>query len=332
MTQETQTPLLELCDVHVHYGSSHAPLRAVDGVSLLVGRGECVGLVGESGCGKSTLGRALLRLERIQAGAVRFDGLDVLALHGEGLLAYRRRAQMVFQDPYGSLNPRLSIGATLEEVLKVHGLRDREARRAHASQLMGEVGLREDFLPRYPHEFSGGQRQRIGIARALAVQPDLIVADEPVSALDVSVQVQVLNLLRDIQMKRGISILFVAHDLAVVRYISQRVYVMYLGRIVESGPAADLYANPAHPYTAKLLAAVPDVEKGLRRHASPETTEKAADPVTSGRPAQGCSFAPRCPLVRDRCRSESPALRARSAGHFVACHFAEGIPPGEQTR
>ncbi len=316
-------PLLEVRDLHVHYGHHRNPLKAVDGVSLTVNRGECVGLVGESGCGKSTLGRAILRLEKIRSGEVLFDGKSVLPLRGAALKSYRRRAQMVFQDPYGSLNPRISIGGALEEVLKVHGMKDRVARQKRAAELLFEVGLRPEFVRRYPHEFSGGQRQRIGIARALAVGPELIIADEPVSALDVSVQVQVLNLLRDIQQKKGISLLFVAHDLAVVRYISQRVVVMYLGRIVESGPAESLYRQPAHPYTAKLLSAVPDVEKGLRKRAAKSATdEKSPDAIVLTRPEKGCAFAPRCPLVQAACGEKTPELREVGDGRLSACHFA----------
>lgn len=316
-------PLLDVRELHVHYGHHRNPLKAVDGVSLTVNRGECVGLVGESGCGKSTLGRAILRLEKIKSGEVLVDGTNVAPLRGAALKAYRRRAQMIFQDPYGSLNPRISIGGALEEVLKVHGMKDRAARQKRAEELLLEVGLRPEFVHRYPHEFSGGQRQRIGIARALAVGPELIIADEPVSALDVSVQVQVLNLLRDIQQKKGISLLFVAHDLAVVRYISQRVVVMYLGRIVESGPAESLYLQPAHPYTAKLLSAVPDVEKGLRKRASKAATEeKSPEAIVLTRPEKGCSFAPRCPLAQARCLEESPVLRTVGENHLSACHYS----------
>ena len=315
-------PLLEIQNLRVHYGPPRNPLKAVDGVSLTVNRGECVGLVGESGCGKSTLGRAVLRLEKWNGGDVLFEGKSVGSLRGAALKKYRKHAQMVFQDPYGSLNPRISIGGALQEVLKVHGEKDPVLRRIRAANLLLEVGLRPEFVHRYPHEFSGGQRQRIGIARALAVGPELIIADEPVSALDVSVQVQVLNLLRDIQQKKGISLLFVAHDLAVVRYISQRVVVMYLGRIVESGPADSLYRQPAHPYTAKLLSAVPDVEKGLRKREAKSVVEKISEP-TVARPTQGCSFAPRCPLAQTICREQSPALREIAPGRLSACHFAE---------
>ena len=320
------TPLLEVRDLRVHYGSGGRMLRAVDGVSLSVARGEVVGLVGESGCGKSSLGRAVLRLEPWHAGDVLLDGQSIRDLRGTALKAFRRRAQMIFQDPFGSLNPRLSVGSALDEVLRVHGERDASVRRDRCAALMQDVGLRPEQLGRYPHEFSGGQRQRIGIARALAVQPDLIVADEPVSALDVSVQVQVLNLMRDIQRDRGIALLFVAHDLAVVRYICQRVCVMYLGRLVETGDAGAVYARPMHPYTAALLAAIPDVEKGLRRRETKGagTSVSGSDALSAGRPATGCAFAPRCPLARERWRQETPLLREAAPGRWSACHF-----PGE---
>ena len=251
--------LLEVENLRVSFG----PLSAVDGVSLEVARGEIVGLVGESGSGKSTLGRAILRLENVASGRVVFDGQDVLSLRGEDLRRYRRRAQMIFQDPFSSLNPRIRIGDALEEPLMVHGLVPREERRARAGELLEMVGLRAEHLDRYPHEFSGGQRQRIVIARAMAVQPELVIADEPVSALDVSVQAQVLILMKELQRKTGCAYLFVAHDLAVVRNLCDRVLVMQKGRIVEAGPIAEVYDRPQHPYTQSLLAAVPDIERGL---------------------------------------------------------------------
>ena len=252
-------PLRTVQDLSVCFG----PLRAVDGVALDVGRGEIVGLVGESGSGKSTLGRAILRLENVESGRVEFDGQDVLSLKGEDLRRYRRRAQMVFQDPFSSLNPRIRIGDALEEPLAVHNIVPREARRARAGELLEMVGLQPEHLDRYPHEFSGGQRQCIVSARAMAVQPELIIADEPVSALDVSVQAQVLVLLKELQQRTGCAYLFVAHDLAVVRNLCDRVLVMQKGRIVEAGPIADVYDRPQHPYTQALLAAVPDIERGL---------------------------------------------------------------------
>jgi len=256
--------LLSVENLSVRFG----PLQAVGGVSLEVARGEIVGLVGESGSGKSTLGRAILRLEKVDSGRVVFDGQDVLSLKGEDLRRYRRRAQMVFQDPFSSLNPRIRVGDALEEPLAVHNIVPRESRRARAGELLEMVGLQQEHLDRYPHEFSGGQRQRIVIARAMAVQPELIIADEPVSALDVSVQAQVLILLKELQRKTGCAYLFVAHDLAVVRNLCDRVLVMQKGRIVESGPIEDVYDRPQHPYTQALLAAVPDIERGLEARQS----------------------------------------------------------------
>lgn len=262
---DPRNPLLTVHDVHVRFGSSRHPVRAVNGVSFDVQPGESVGLVGESGCGKTTLGRAIMRLTEFQSGTICFHGQDIAALRGAALKQYRKQVQMVFQDPYGSLNARLSVGQAIEEVLQVHGLKDRDARRAKAHHLFKAVGLDPAYLNRYPHEFSGGQRQRIGIARALAVDPRLLIADEPVSALDVSVQVQILNLLKDIQQSMQLALLFVAHDLAVVRYVCDRILVMNQGNVVESGTPQDLFTNPQHPYTRTLLAAVPDVEKGLAK-------------------------------------------------------------------
>ncbi|MFH0880032.1 MAG: ABC transporter ATP-binding protein [Lentisphaerota bacterium] len=314
-------PLAEIQDLRVVYGARNKTLQAVDGVSFAIRPGRSVGLVGESGSGKSTLGRALLRLEKIQSGRLLFEGRDLLALKGRGLKAFRRKAQMIFQDPAGSLNPRLSVGGALREVLFVHRVGDRLARRQRVAELLELVGLNPDCASRYPHEFSGGQRQRIGIARALALEPKLIVADEPVSALDVSVQVQILNLLRDIQKRMGLSYLFIAHDLAVVRYVCDEVLVMYKGRIVEQAAAERLYADPRHPYTRLLLASVPDVWKGLKSrsaaggrdaHDHENTTDKAA--------AAGCAFHPRCPWAIGRCRVESPALKEYARGHQTACH------------
>ena len=244
--------LVETHDVRVYFGSKRRPLRAVDGVSLAVGRGESVGLVGESGCGKSTLGRAILRLEPLHSGQILFEGADIANFSGQRLKQFRRQAQMIFQDPFGSLNPRMSVGHAIEEVLQVHGERSSHVRQGRAEDLFRAVGLDPAYLRRYPHEFSGGQRQRIGIARALAVKPSLLVADEPVSALDVSVQVQILNLMKDLKQAMNLSYLFVAHDLAVVRYVSDRIVVMYLGKMVESAPANELYVRAAHPYTEAL--------------------------------------------------------------------------------
>jgi oligopeptide/dipeptide ABC transporter ATP-binding protein len=288
--------------------------------------GESVGLVGESGCGKSTLGRAILRLEKITSGHVLFDATDISTLRGAGLKAFRRQAQMVFQDPFGSLNPRLSIGRAIEEVLLVHGEKSRSARRDRTAELLKSVGLDPEYARRYPHEFSGGQRQRIGIARSLAVNPKLLVADEPVSALDVSVQVQILNLFKDLQQSMSLTYLFVAHDLAVVRYVCSRLLVMYLGRIVESSPAAELYERPGHPYTEALLGAVPDVDRGLRdRKVGGRWVVLKGDIPSPSSLIKGCPFHPRCPRAKPRCSEEVPALRELSRSRFSACHFAEEL-------
>ncbi len=320
----TPAPLLEVQDVRVYYKTSGTLNRAVDGVSLTLNRGDCLGVVGESGCGKSTLGRAILQLEPIHSGQVLFQGESITQFTAERLKAFRRKAQMVFQDPYGSLNPRLSIGGAIEEVLKVHRLCEKNRRRARVSELLESVGLPASYADRYPHEFSGGQRQRIGIARALAVEPELIIADEPVSALDVSVQVQILNLLKDLKQRLNLTYLFVAHDLAVVRYLCPRVVVMYLGKLVETGDSEKVYQSPAHPYTQALLAAVPDVERALSARGTPRTSTMLRGDLSPAQAVvEGCAFHPRCPHAADVCRRQSPVLREVAPGHFCACHFAE---------
>jgi oligopeptide/dipeptide ABC transporter ATP-binding protein len=296
-------------------------VRAVDGVSFTIAAGETLGLVGESGCGKSTLARAVVRLIEPDAGRVTVAGEDVLALRPRALRALRRRMQIVFQDPAGALDPRLTVRAALAEPLAIHRLaRGAEAARRVAA-LLEEVGLDADLARRYPHELSGGQRQRVGIARALAVEPQFLVLDEPVSALDVSVAAQVLNLLADVQRRRRLTYLFIAHDLGVVKHIADRVAVMYLGKIVEAAPAAALYAAPRHPYTAALLAAAPVPDPGAQRRRIVLPGE-AASPLT---PPPGCPFHPRCPHPKKdaRCRTEPPALREVAPGHLAACHWAE---------
>jgi len=293
-------------------------VRAVDGVTFHVRRGETLGLVGESGSGKTTTGRALLRLIEPTAGEVRFDGADVLAMDGDELRKLRRRAQIVFQDPFASLNPRMTVGATIREVLKIHGLADsKEQADARIRELLELVGLRPEHRYRYPHEFSGGQRQRIGIARALSVEPDFIVCDEPVSALDVSVQAQVLNLLEDLQERLGIAFLFIAHDLSVVEHVSDRIAVMYLGRVVEYADAAALYREPRHPYSRALLSAVP-VPKPDREKSRIVLTGDVPSPSN---PPSGCPFHPRCPhpLKDQDCATIVPPLAEKAPGHFAAC-------------
>jgi oligopeptide/dipeptide ABC transporter ATP-binding protein len=292
-------------------------VKAVDDVSFDVARGETLALVGESGCGKTTTGRALLRLIEPTRGSVHFDGTDLMALEGEALRRMRRRLQIVFQDPYGSLNPRMTVGAAIREGLIVHRLAEGVEADRRVATLLDEVGLRPEVATRYPHEFSGGQRQRIGIARALAVEPSFVVCDEPVSALDVSVQAQVVNLLRDLQRDRGLSYLFIAHDLAVVSHMADRVAVMYLGRIVELAPRAALFATPRMPYTRALLSAVPVPQPGAAR----QRILLPGDPPSPANPPSGCVFHPRCPhpLKDAACTRLVPPLEEKAPGHFVAC-------------
>ncbi len=294
-------------------------VRAVEAVTLDVMRGETLGIVGESGCGKSTLARCLVRLHRPDAGSVRYDGADVLSLEAGAQAAFSRRVQMVFQDPYSSLNPRMTVGETLAEALDVHRLN----RPGRVAELLELVHLPAEAAGRYPHEFSGGQRQRIGIARALAVEPELIVADEPVSALDVSVQAQVVNLFLELQARLGLTIVFITHDLRLVRHLTHRVAVMYLGRIVEVGPTAELFAAPRHPYTRALLRAVPQLKPG-RRGGEAAVMGELPSPLN---PPSGCAFHPRCPIAVAACKGEVPALTERGGGWPVACINA-GVAPG----
>jgi oligopeptide/dipeptide ABC transporter ATP-binding protein len=319
-------PLVEVEGLVKHYRAhgflqaKRPPVRAVDGVSFAIAPGETLALVGESGCGKTTVGRTLLRLQEPTAGRVAFEGTDLFSLGPRELRAMRRRAQIVFQDPYSSLDPRMTIGDSIAEGIEIHALaRGAEVRR-RVEALLLEVGLDPSYADRYPHEFSGGQRQRIGIARALAVEPSFIVCDEPVSALDVSVQAQVLNLLGDLQRARGLGYLFIAHDLAVVRQLAHRVAVMYLGRIVEIGPTAEVLGRPRHPYTRALLSAVPEPDPAGGR----TRLVLAGEPPSPSAPPPGCAFHPRCfhDRLDQRCRTERPELRVLGPCR-VACHHAE---------
>ena len=319
-------PLLEAENLskHFHVGGGLLPgsgqaVYAVDSVSLQVRPGETLGLVGESGCGKSTLGRCLTRLYTVTSGTLRFDGTDITAWSTRRLRPVRREVQMVFQDPYASLNPRRRVGDLIAEPLRVHGRRSRAEIEARVRDLARLTGLLPDHLSRFPHEFSGGQRQRIGIARALALEPRLLVADEPVSALDVSIQAQIVNLLADLQERLGLTLILIAHDLSVVRQVAARTAVMYLGSIVETGATDIVYGRPAHPYTQALLSAVPvpAVNGNTRR----ERIVLVGDVPSPMHPPSGCRFHPRCPYMQPRCKAERPRLRPLGDGREVACHF-----------
>ncbi len=311
--------LLQIEDLHKHFRVGKGQiLKAVDGVSLHIYRGETLGVVGESGCGKTTLGRTVVRLYQPSAGRVLFDGIDVHRAGGKERESLFRRMQMIFQDPYASLNPRMTVGEIIGEALDIHGLAKGAARRERIAELLAMVGLAGEYAGRFPHEFSGGQRQRVGIARALAVQPEFIVCDEPISALDVSIQAQVVNLLEELQEKLGLTYMFIAHDLSMVRHISDRVAVMYLGRVVELAGSDELYENPLHPYTRALLSAIPvadpDVEAGRQR------IILQGDVPSPINPPAGCSFHTRCPQAEEVCRHAVPGFREVVPGHFVACH------------
>ena len=320
-------PLLEVRGLRMHFAVTEGVLRrrsigevkAVDGIDFTIGRGETLGLVGESGCGKTTTGRCILRLERPTAGAILYDGVDLAKLDRKQLTAMRRKIQVIFQDPYSSLNPRMKVGEIIAEPMKVHGLEpDAGKRAARVRELLGVCGLNPKFADRYPHEMSGGQRQRVGIARALALQPEFIVCDEPVSALDVSIQAQVVNLLEDLREKFGLTYLFIAHDLSVVRHLCQRVAVMYLGRIVELAENDELFDHALHPYTQALLAAVPVPDPTVE---ASRTFRPAVGEVPSPiNPPSGCVFHPRCPIAVERCKEARPEAREVRPGHWVACH------------
>jgi oligopeptide/dipeptide ABC transporter ATP-binding protein len=327
-------PLVDLDDLRVWFPIKSGlvldrhvgDVKAVDGVNLSIDRGETLGLVGESGCGKSTVGRAMLRLYEPTGGRIVFDGVDITGLSDSQLRPLRRRMQMVFQDPFASLNPRHSVGRIIAEPLRVHGISKRNEAASRVRELLRTVGLPSDAGNRYPHEFSGGQRQRIGLARALALNPELLVCDEPVSALDVSIQAQIVNLLEELQAEFGLTYLFIAHDLAVVRHISTRIAVMYLGKIVEVSDADDLYENPLHPYTITLLSAIPIPDPEVERRRVAIRVE--GDLPSPANPPTACRFHTRCPFVQPtKCADEEPLLREVD-GHLVACHYAEDIKAG----
>lgn len=339
MTQPPSTPsdsilLLEVRDLKKHFpitkglfSSIHGYVKAVDGVSFAIPRGQVLGLVGESGCGKTTVGRMIMRLYRPTAGQILMrlndesQAVDIAQFDHSQLMPYRRQMQMIFQDPYTSLNPRKTILEIVSEPMRIHGTVSGKALQSRVEELLELVGLRAEYVMRYPHAFSGGQRQRIGIARALALDPQFLVADEPVSALDVSVQAQVLNLLRSLQRRLGLTYLFISHDLSVVKHISDRIAVMYVGSLVETAGTKELFTKPLHPYTEALLSSVPKPDPRLERRRKIPQGE-VADPA---HPPSGCRFHPRCPYVQSRCAQEEPALREFPGGRTVACHFAEQL-------
>lgn len=333
-------PLLQVSDLKVHFPlpgkflrpGTGATVKAVDGVSFHLNEGETLGLVGESGCGKSTTGMAVLRMTPVTEGSIHVSGQDLTLLRGRALRPLRRKMQMIYQDPFGALDPRMRVLDIIGEPLKVHNLvRGRKAYREEVLRLMELVGLNAKMAERYPHEFSGGQRQRIGIARALSARPDIIICDEPVSALDVSIQAQIINLLKDLQAELGLTYLFIAHDLAVVRHICDRVMVMYLGHVVEVADSQELYRNPQHPYTQALLSAIPipDPRAEAAREVDPAVEGEVPSPVN---PPTGCPFHPRCQHATEKCARVAPELTETASGHSVSCHLYEPVAAEPQAR
>ena len=326
------TPLVQTKDLVKHYdsrrglwgrmtGNPGTLVQAANGISIEIRRGETLGLIGESGCGKSTLGRTLLRLHEPTSGRVYFDGTDVTALDAQAMKAMRRKMQIIFQDPYASLNPRKTVGEIVGQPLMVHGLAKRSEVRDRVAAMLENVGLKAHHMSRYPHQFSGGQRQRIGIARALILNPEFIVCDEPVSALDVSIQAQIIELLEVLKRELGLTYLFISHDISVIGYVSDRVAVMYLGEVVEQGPTAAILEQPRHPYSQALLSAVPRVETTISEHARIRLTGDLPSPID---PPAGCKFHTRCPSATDICRRTQPRRRTVGANHVAACHLLDG--------
>lgn len=312
--------LIEVKDLKKHFKVGKGSfLKAVDGIDFQIYKGETLGLVGESGCGKTTCGKTVMGLYPATSGEIIFDGIKVNSLKGKEKLDFTRKAQIIFQDPYSSLDPRMTVGDIIGEGIDIHGLYRGQARTDKIYELLQIIGLTSEHASRFPHEFSGGQRQRIGIARALAIEPEFIVCDEPISALDVSIQAQIINLLIKLQQEMGLTYLFIAHDLSMVKHISDRVGVMYLGKIVEMAPSHELYANPQHPYTEVLMSAIPIPDPELERQKKRMKIEgEIPSPIN---PKPGCRFASRCPYATDRCREETPELKEIAAEHFVACHL-----------
>ena len=307
-------PLVDVRNLKKYFANG---VRAVDGISFTLSAGRTLGLVGESGCGKSTVGRVILRLIEPTSGSVIFNGIDLAKLSPPDLRALRKEMQIIFQDPFASLNPRMTAGRILEEPFLIHGHRDRHENKERVAELLRKVGLSPDHRNRYPHQFSGGQRQRLGIARAIALNPKFIVADEPVSALDVSIQAQILNLLQDLQVRMGLAYLFISHDLAVVRHLCDRVAVMYLGKLVEIADTEALHTTPRHPYTEALLAAIPKLDPKAPRI----RPDIQGDPPSASHPPSGCAFHTRCPIKEKQCEEQVPELKEIAPGHFVACHL-----------